>query len=147
MDVCPLLVTDAQVPLTVQPRWRALDDPVMPAEPLATLDATQGNMRRDTPLAQPLAQRLRVIRLVGMQLPRALGPPARGEPDRLDDIHSFEHHLRVVDVGRAQHDREREVSPVYDHMAFSPRFAAICRILPSLIALFAGTLAELFLLD
>lgn len=143
VHVCPPLVTDAQAPVTIQPRDSALDYPAMPTESLATLDAPARDARRDATSAQLLQQRLRVISLVGVQLRGALARAADGALDRLDGVHRLKHHAGVVDVGRAHRDRERDALPVHDQMAFRARFAAIRRILPGLTApLCAGTAEE-----
>src|SRR5215217_1766964 len=86
VHVRPPLVPDVQATVAIQPGERALDHPPVSAEPLATLDATPGDARRDAPLAQLLAQRLRVISLVGVQLRGTLTRPACGALDRLDGI-------------------------------------------------------------
>ena len=61
VHLCAPLVPDAQAAVAVQPGERALDHPPVSAESLAALDATPGDAWRDAPLAQLLAQRLRVI--------------------------------------------------------------------------------------
>lgn len=142
VHVRPPLVPDAQAPVTVEPRQCAFDHPPVPAEPLARLDAAPGNARRDAAAAQLLAQRPRVIRLVGVQLRGALARPADGATDRLDGVHGVKHHARVVDVSRRERHRERDALPVHDHMAFRARFAAIRRIRPGFIAPFCAGTAE-----
>src|SRR5215213_113751 len=78
VHVRPPLIPDARATVAIQPGEGALDDPPVPAEPLAALDATPGDARRDAPLAQLLPQRLRVISLVGVQLRGTLARPAYG---------------------------------------------------------------------
>jgi hypothetical protein len=143
MHVRPPLVPDAQAPVTIQPRQRPLDHPAMPAEPLATLYPPARDARRDRTPAQLLPQRLRVVRLVGVQLRGALARATHRALDRLDGVHRVEHHARVMDISRRESHRERDALSVHDHMAFRARFAAIRRILPGFIAPFcAGTLDE-----
>lgn len=112
------LVPDAQAAVAVQPRERALDYPPMPAQPIARLNAWARDAWRNASPAQLLAQGLRVVGLVGVQLRGALARSAHGALNRLDGVHRGEHHPRVVDIGRAHHDGERDTLPVHDHMAF-----------------------------
>src|SRR5205085_881233 len=114
----PPLIPDAQAPVTIQPRQRALNYPAMPAESLATLDAPARDARRDRAPAQLRPQRPRVIRLVGVQFLRAFARATYRALDRLDGIDGFKHHPRVVDVGGRERYRERDALSVHDHMAF-----------------------------
>lgn len=144
MDVVAPLVPDLQPAVAVEPRARSFHDPAVAAQPLTRLDAAAGYPRRDAPLTQLGAQRRRVVSLVGVQLRGAL---ARAAPaaalDRLNGVDDFEHHARVVDVGRAQARRERD-APGFDHkMALRARFASIRRIRAGFFAPpTAGTLKE-----
>ncbi len=144
MDVGAPFVTNLQAAVAVEPRARSFHDPAVAAQPLARLDALARDARRDASPAQLGPQRGRVIRLVGVQLRGALAraaPPAA--LDRLDGIHGFEHHARVVDVGRAQRVRERDAFGVDHKMALRARFASIRRIRAGFFAPpTAGTVKE-----
>jgi hypothetical protein len=142
MNVGTPFVTNAQAAIAIEPRERALNDPPMPAEPFAAFNPAPRDARRDASFAQLLAQRFRVIRLVGVQLLRAFTWSTAPTLDRLNGVHRREHHPRVVDVGRREPHRERDALPVHDHMAFRARFAAIRRIRPGLIAPFSALTDE-----
>ena len=62
--------------------------------------------------------------------------------DRLNGIHGFQHHARVMHVGCAYRDGERDALSVHNHMAFRARFAAIRWIRPGLTAPFSAGTAE-----
>jgi DNA helicase II / ATP-dependent DNA helicase PcrA len=84
MDVGPPLIAHRQPAEAAQPRQRALDDPAVPAEPLARLDAAARDARDDAaPPAGDATARV-VVTLVGMQLGRAPSGTA-ASPTRLPD--------------------------------------------------------------
>jgi len=142
VHICAPLVADAQTAIAIEPRKRALDHPTMPAESLTTLNAPARDAWRNAALAQLLAQRLRVIRFVGVQLRRALTWSAAPSPDGFNRVYRVEHHARVMHVGRAYRNRERDALSVHDQMAFRARFAAIRWIRPGFIAPFSAGTAE-----
>lgn len=142
VHICAPLVTNAQTAIPIELGKRAFDDPAMPTESLATLDAAPRDTWRNRTLAQRFAQRHRVIRFVGMQLHRTLPRSATPALDRFNSIHRVEHHSRVMHVRRREPHRERDTLPVHDHMAFRARFAAIRWILPGFIAPFSAGTAE-----
>src|SRR5919199_5246198 len=144
MNVVAPLIADAQPPVAVEPSARALDHPAVAPQPLARLDAFARDPRRDATPAQLGPQRGGVIRLVGVQLLRAL---ARAAPaaalDRLDGVDGFEQHAGVVHVGPAHDDRERDAFALDHKVALRARFAAIRRIRAGLRPPFgAGTAKE-----
>ncbi len=144
MDVGAPFVTNLQAAIAVEPRARSFHDPAVAAEPLARLDALARDARRDASPAQLSPQRGRVVSLIGVQL---LGALARAAPpatlDGPDGVHDFEHHLGVVDVGRAQARRERDAFGVDHKMALRARFASIRRIRAGFFAPpTAGTVKE-----
>jgi hypothetical protein len=129
MNVVAPLVPDLQPAVAVEPRPRPFYDPAVTAQPLARLSPAPRDPRRDASLTQLGAQRGGVVSLVGVQL---LGALARAAPpaalDRLDGVHDFEHHVRVVDVGGTQARRERDTLGFDHKMALRARFASIRRI-------------------
>src|ERR1043165_1716082 len=136
------LVADTQTAIAVEPRQSAFHNPPMPTESLARLNAAPRDTSRDRPLAQLVAQGLRVIRFVGVQLRVTLTRPAAPPLDGFDGVHRCKHHPRVMHVGRAHRDGERDALPVNDHMAFRARFAAIRWIRPGFTAPFSAGTAE-----
>lgn len=142
VHICAPLVADAQTAIAIEPGERAFNDPAMPAESFAALDAAPRDTWRNRTLARLFAQRLQVIRFISMQLRRTLPRSAAPTFDRLNRIHRFEHHARVMHVGRREYHRERDALPVHDQMAFRARFAAIRWIRPGFIAPFSAGTAE-----
>ena len=136
MNVSASLITNSQATIAIEPRQRALNDPAMPSESLATFNAAPCDARCNPSPSQFLAQCLRVIRFVGVQLHRSCAWSAAPPLDWLDGIHGLKTHARVVDIGGTYRDGERDALPVHDHMAFRARFAALRWIRPGFIAPF-----------
>ena len=125
MNVGTTLVADGEAAEAVEPSERALDDPAVPAQLLAAVDAASSDARLDVALASdPPAHRI-VIGLVGMQL---VGPAARatsGTADGRDRVQGRFEQEMVVAIGRAQETGERRPVSVDHNMALRARFAAI----------------------
>jgi hypothetical protein len=120
VDVGAPLVPDLQPAEAVEPRTCSFHDPAVTPQPLARLDAPAGDAWCDASPAQLGSKWGGVISLVGVQLLGALARAARPATlDRLD--------ARVVDVGRAQRDRERDARGFDHKMALRARFASIRR--------------------
>lgn len=134
MNVCSSFITDFQPLVAVQPGVRTLDDPTMAAKFLLRLHSFAGNARRDAALAQRSPILLRLVPFVRVQLVRSFPRPSSWTFDRLDRIETLLEHRRLVDIGRAQQDRERDPLSVDHKMALRALFAAIRRILPGFFA-------------
>ena len=84
-----------------------------------------------------------VVGLVGVQLGRALAPPAVRRLDGRDGVEQFLEDDRVVAVGPGQEAGQRDAAPVAHNVALRARFAAIRRVGAGAVAPpLAGTLAE-----
>src|SRR3954467_10273541 len=70
------LIAQGQPTVASQPGQRPLDDPAVPAEPLAGLHPATGNPRSNPPRSQPRPQMRIVIALVRVQLVRSPPPAA-----------------------------------------------------------------------
>src|SRR5215207_6465511 len=145
VDVVVALVADRQPAVRGEPGQRPLDHPAVTAELRARLDALAGDAAADAASAEILSAAGNIVRLVGVQLGRALARApglARRAPQGRDRRDQRLEEPGLVDVGRRERGRERDPAPVDHQMALRARFAAIRRIRPGLWApLFAGTLA------
>jgi hypothetical protein len=144
MNVIEPFIANSQAAEAVEPCPGSLHYPAIATQPLARFNASARDPRHDATLPQLPAQRARIVGFVGMQLRRALArtpPPVAA--NRLDGIHDFEHHPRIMHIGRTQECRERDALALDHKMALRARFAAIRRILPGFCAPFsAGTEKE-----
>lgn len=85
-------------------------------------------MGGDTPTAQPSAQVVGVVALVGM---RFAGPPTAGSTTGADGrnaAHERPQALAVVHVGAGDAQRQRKSVPVVDQVDFRSRLATVGRI-------------------
>src|SRR5919198_5706249 len=152
MNIVPLLVTDPQPPIAVQPGQGLLDVPAMPPQSLAAFDALPCDPRGDPALAQGLAAELVVVALVRMQLLRSAARSARlPVAHRRDRVHRGFQQFTVVPVGPRQHGGQGGALAVYDEMMLRTLLAPVRRVRahrcrPDRHAPFgacgAGTLAE-----
>jgi hypothetical protein len=116
----------------------------VPAQPLARVDPPPRDPRGDAASPQRTAQGRGIVRLVGVQLGRALPGPPRPSPrpdDRRDLVDQGEQLGRVVDVGRREADGEGDAPLVDDEVVLGARLAAVGRVRPGRLApLLARTL-------
>ena len=125
MDVGSPFVADGQPPVLAQPGKGPFDDPAMPAQPLAGVDALAGDAHADVALGQRPSAARDVVGLVGVQLGGALAPVTVG---LFDGRHGIEHLLedhRLVAVGPGQQFRQRQTAAFGENVPFGARFAAI----------------------
>ncbi len=145
-QVRPALVADAQPAKAEQPRERPLDHPAVPTQPLGGVDPPASDPRGDAAGAQGTPQGRGVVRLVGVELGRALPgpprPPARAD-DRRDGVDEGEQLGRVVGVGGREPDGQGNAVPVDDQVVLGAGLAAVGRVAAGQFApLFARTLSE-----
>jgi hypothetical protein len=143
MDIGSSLIADRQPTKPVEPGQRALDDPAMPAQTRAGVDA----LARDTDPNMAASQRLTtardVVALIGMQRDGPLAPPLIGLPNRRDGIEQLREDDRVVAIGSGQECGERDAGAVDHKMALAARFSPIRWIRAGALApLLAAMLAE-----
>lgn len=127
VDVVSLLVAHPQAAEPLLPANRPLDHPAVAAQPHAALDSAPRDSWRNASLAQCDSQRSIVIRLVGMQLLRALAGAAALTAYWPDRVQRLKQLLAVMDVRPAERHRQRDAAAVYHLMAFRARFAAVRR--------------------
>ena len=135
------IVAGAEAAHGVEPGKVALDNPAMPAEPFAGVDAPTGDPRGDAarPTGGPALPK--VVALVGVHLERpALRPAARAAFQRRDRVqHRVEDHT-VIYVRRREERGKRNAFGVDHKMALAARSALIRRIRADDVApLFAAT--------
>src|SRR5918998_4590552 len=76
MDVGPAFVADSQAAIAIEPGEGALDDPAVPSQTLARVDALAGDAHPDVPSSQRCPAARIVVALVGMELGGALTAPS-----------------------------------------------------------------------
>jgi hypothetical protein len=142
VDVGAALVTDGQAAVLAHPGQGALHDPAMPPQARAALHAFARDAPRNAAPAQGAPTARRVVRLVRVQLVRALARPTAWPLDRPDAVDQRRKDVAIGTGGGREQDREREALPVDHHMALAARFAAIRRMRPGFVApLLAGAKA------
>src|ERR671935_195092 len=142
MDVGPALVADREPTVLGQPSQRPLDDPAMPSQALAALDALAGNAHLDVAPPQGLATARNVVGLVRVQLVRACAGPSAAALDGGNAVQQGLKDGGLVLVGPREQHRERDAAAVDHKMALRARLAAIRRIRTGRSApFFAGTRA------
>jgi hypothetical protein len=143
-QICPPLVTDPQATTAEQPGEGALDDPPVSPQPLARIDPAPRDPRSDAAGPQGTAQVRGVVRLVGVELGRALARPPRFPPradDRGDRVDQGNEQRRVVGVSGGEVDGQGDAVAVDDHVVFGAGLASVSRVGTDLLApLFARTL-------
>lgn len=128
MDVVPALIADGQAPELTQPRQGPLDHPAVASQPLAAVDAFAGDPHLDPAPVQEAAAARDVVRLVGMQLDRALPRTSASALDGRDAIDHLLEYGAVVAIRPGQPTRQRGAPSVRNNMALRARLAAIRRI-------------------
>jgi hypothetical protein len=128
VDVGSPLVADGQTTKLVQPGQRPFHDPAMATESLAGVDALARDPNADAVPTQEATTPWDIVRLVSMQLGRALPSLAARSPDARDGIDELLEDGAVMSVGAGQADRERGAASVRNKMALRARFAAIRRV-------------------
>lgn len=134
MGVCATFIPHLELPETVEPRVRTFDDPTMTAESLLRLHTLAGNARRDAASAQGRPVLPRFVSLVCVQFGGTSARSSAGTLDRVDRVNRRLEHRRLIDIGRCQHDGERDALAVDHKMALRALFAAIRWILPGFFA-------------
>ena len=141
-DVGSSLVADDEAAEAGEPGEGPLDDPSVPAEALAGVDAASGDAWDDAALVTGPAAARNIVGLVGVRLARSPAGPTPALADRCRRIERRRQHPAVVDVGRGQGNGEGNAAGIDGKVASAARPAAIGRIRAGVLApLFAGTLA------
>jgi hypothetical protein len=142
LNVVAILIADGEAPKALEPRDGSFDEPAVPDELIAALQAPASDAREDVAAPAGAAAERVIISLVGMQLVRPATGPATRLPDRRDGVEHRLQHLTVVAVGRAQPASQRRALAVDHNVVFGARFAAVGRVGAGLRAPFlAGTAA------
>jgi hypothetical protein len=99
-DIDASLISDSQPSGAAEPSEGAFDNPAMPSQALATLDAAPRDARLDSTPAQCRAATREVVALVGMELGRSPLRSSNAVADRRHGIDQLFEEAAVVDVGR-----------------------------------------------
>ncbi len=113
---------------------RALDDPTMPSEPLATFYTTTDNTRLDASLPQITPATSKAIALVRVQLARTFARLAVQTRYRQHSIKRGLERNRIVPVGARDRDSQRDAACVYFDVPFRSELSSICRVGAGLLA-------------
>ncbi len=143
MDVEPAFVSDGEPAEPVEPGEAALDDPSMPTELLAGLDAPPRNTRLDPAAVAGTTAAAMVVGLVGVQLVRPVPRPAALACDRRDRIEQLVEGQAVVDVGAGQEKGQRDAATIRDQMALGAGPASVRRVRACGLAPFLAAMDEL----
>jgi hypothetical protein len=140
------LVSNDQSSELAEPGERALYNPSVPAQPLATLNTTAGYTRCNTSLPQSSSAPIKVVSFISVELDWPFPASSAKEPSLLyglDSVDQISKSIAVVDVGSRADYREWNSLPIYDDVALRAWFSFICRIRASAFAPFlARTVAE-----
>jgi hypothetical protein len=102
-------------------------------------DPTPGDAGRDAPSPGRLAAAVVVVPFVGVQLGRAPTRAPGALPDRQHRVEQRFEEAAVVDVGRAEQERERDAVRVDQDVPLGAGLAAVGRVRPDVLApFFAG---------
>lgn len=111
-----------------EPGHGSFDDPSVAAQPLGGLDALTGDAVADASLAQPSAQVIVVVALVGMELSRLPAARTSTGEDRGDPSHKRFQTLAVMQVAAGDAQRERQSVPIGEQVDFRSGLATVGRI-------------------
>ncbi len=125
MDIRSPLVPDRQSPVARKPGQGPLDHPAVPAQPLARLDALARDPHLDPAAMEEPSTARDVVRLVGMELGRALAPLPGGLADRGHGVDQVREDHAVMAVRPGEHGGQRDALALRDEMLFRARLAAI----------------------
>jgi hypothetical protein len=128
MDVGPSLVADGKAAELGEPGQRPLDDPPVPAQTLAALDAAAGNAVLDPSAGESPTAAAVIVGLVGVQLRGPLARPTPALADRRDGIHDRLQHPAVVHVGSRQLQREGDALRIGEDVTLRARLAPVGRV-------------------
>lgn len=144
MDCCDTVVSDQQAPKLVEPGDGALDDPTVPTESLAGLDASPCDARRHPLAAHHLAIGPGIIALVSVDLdePASRSPGASALQRRYGVQHPLQRRA-VVRIRRTHLDREGRTPRVGDDVVLRPRPPAVRRAPACLFAPPGARIVEL----
>jgi hypothetical protein len=128
MDVGTSLVADGKAAEAMEPRNRPLDDPSVPTEALAVLDASARDARSDAAGTTDHPTEDVVVGLVGVKLVRARARSAAADLDRRQLVEHRPEHLAVVQIGAREVRREWDAAPVYDDVVLGSELSAVRRV-------------------
>ena len=126
VQVSTTLVAHRQAPEPGQPSEGVLDDPTVPLEMGAALDAAPRDAGLDAAGATLAAAAPVVVPLVNVQLARpATRPLTTPSPHALHGVQGWRQHHAVMPTGARQRQAERRTASVHDRVVFRARPAAI----------------------
>ncbi len=128
MDVGSPLIADGKAAELSIPGKCALHDPAVTSQFCAALNATPGDARLNVASGQGVAAAAMIIRLVRMQLARALARRAPALPDGRDGINERLQHAAVMHVGTSQLQGERDAVRVREDVALRACLATVGRV-------------------
>ena len=111
MDVVAALVADAQTPVLMQPRDRALDDPSLRPKAGSVSTLRPGDLCLDTAAAQLATGLARVVGTVAVQAARPAPRSAATAAQRRDRVDEWKQLADVVAVAAGEREGKRRAAP------------------------------------
>jgi len=108
-----------------EPRQGPFDDPAVPTQLLAGVDALAGDADFNPTLRQGRSASGNVVSLVSMKFCRSLSGSTSGATNRTDSVDQLLKDGCIVGIGSSETERERRPSPINHKVAFRTRFSAI----------------------
>jgi hypothetical protein len=130
MNVGPLLITNSQPPVLMQPRQSALDYPASLAQATPMISPSLPDHRFDQPLSQLTVMSLRMIRRVSLKNFWPFPGPTPLPTDGRYGIHQRQHLRHVVAVRLRDMDRKGNPLSFGNDVVFRPLFTAVRRVRP-----------------
>jgi len=130
MNVIPLLITNSQPPILMQPRQGAFDYPTSLAQATSMLSSSLPEHRLDQPLSQLTMMSPRIIRRVALKSLRPFQGPTPPASDGRYGIHQRQHIRHVVAVRLRDMDCKGNPLSFGDDVVFRPLFAGVRLVRP-----------------
>ena len=127
VEIIAALEANEESAVAMQPGEAAFDNPAVPAELGAGVDAWTSDPRGDVPATQGVASGAAVVGLVGVQLGRPSAWSTSGTSDRRDGVDGIQEHGPLVDVGGRLETDQRDPLSVGHQVVLRPWLAAVGR--------------------
>ena len=128
MEIVPALVADKEATVAVQPGEVAFDDPAVPSELGAGVEAGAGDPWGDVAASEGVSSGTAVVGLVGVQLGRSPAWASARALDRGDGVDRIEQDGPLVDVRGGLEADQRDAPAVAHQVVLRPRLAAVGRV-------------------
>ena len=128
MEIVSALIANEEATVALQPGDVALDDPAMPSELGAGVDARASDPWGDVAVAEGVTPGAAVVGLIGVRLGRSSAWVSARALARRDGVEGREEHGPLVDVRRRLEADQRDAPAVAHQVVLRPRLASIGRV-------------------